>query len=89
MTGVFPFLPLHPKEPYHGRILTILWDETGTKYGKGAGLRIFADGLEILQSKTLGRVARPLTRHGSLKRIKEKLSNRINFLSPDYHPKVL
>ena len=33
--------------PYHGRMLTILWDKTGERYGKGAGLRVLADGKEI------------------------------------------
>jgi len=38
---------------YHGRTLTILWDRTGEKFERGAGLRIFADGLEIAHSETL------------------------------------
>jgi hypothetical protein len=33
--------------PYHGRLLTILYDRNGEKYGKGRGLRIFSDGKEI------------------------------------------
>jgi hypothetical protein len=33
--------------PYHGRMLTILWDKTGDHYGKGKGLRILSDGKEI------------------------------------------
>ena len=41
---------------YHGRIITILWDKTGRKYGKGKGLRVFANGKEIAQSETIGRV---------------------------------
>lgn len=41
---------------YHGAILTIIWDESGTKYGKGKGLRVFADGKEIAMSKTLSKV---------------------------------
>ncbi len=41
---------------YHGRIITILWDKTGTKYGKGKGLRVFADGKEITQAETITRV---------------------------------
>jgi len=41
---------------YHGRTLTILWDKTGEKYGRGKGLRVFADGREIAYSDTLGRV---------------------------------
>jgi DUF1680 family protein len=42
--------------PYHGRMLTILWDRTGRKYGKGAGLQVFADGVQIGQSDQLARV---------------------------------
>jgi len=49
--------------PYHGRSLTILWDKTGEKYGKGAGLRLLADGDEIGASKTLGRLVAPLPPH--------------------------
>ena len=33
---------------------------TGTKYNKGRGLRVFADGREIARSETLGRVTAPL-----------------------------
>jgi hypothetical protein len=42
--------------PYHGHLLTILYDKTGNKYGKGIGLRILADGLEIGASNKLGRL---------------------------------
>ena len=41
--------------PYHGRTLTVLWDKTGTKYGKGKGLRVLADGRQIARSDSLGR----------------------------------
>ncbi|MBN2130742.1 MAG: hypothetical protein JW741_14670 [Sedimentisphaerales bacterium] len=41
---------------YHGRMLTILWDRTGHRYGKGAGLRVFADGREIAASDALSPV---------------------------------
>jgi hypothetical protein len=47
---------------YHNRFLTILWDKTGGKYGKGKGLRVFADGREIARSDTLGRVTGLLSR---------------------------
>ncbi len=46
--------------PYHGHMLTIIYDKTGKKYGKGIGLRILADGKEIGSSKTLGRLTAPL-----------------------------
>ena len=42
--------------PYHGRNLTILFDKGGAHYGKGKGLRVFADGKEIAASETLARV---------------------------------
>jgi hypothetical protein len=41
---------------YHGRDLTILWDKDGKRYGRGAGLRVLADGKEIAHSERLERV---------------------------------
>jgi hypothetical protein len=41
---------------YHGRVVTIVWDKNGTKYGRGTGLRICADGAEIGRSERLERV---------------------------------
>jgi len=38
---------------YHDFDLTILYDETGKRYGKGAGVHVFADGQEIGSSKKL------------------------------------
>ena len=42
--------------PYHGRNLTILYDKTGNRYHKGAGLRVFADGKEIAAAARLARL---------------------------------
>jgi hypothetical protein len=42
--------------PYHGRMLTILWDRAGTKFAKGKGLRVLDGGKEIAHSAELGRV---------------------------------
>ncbi len=41
---------------YHSRIITILYDKTGKRYGKGKGFRIFADGHQIAGSKSLKRL---------------------------------
>jgi predicted GH43/DUF377 family glycosyl hydrolase len=41
---------------YHGRTLTILYDRTGAKYGRGQGLRVLADGKEITASAKLERL---------------------------------
>jgi hypothetical protein len=55
--------PLIPKDewawflldrvPYHGKMLTIVWDKTGIKYGKGAGLLVYADGQRLYNGKEL------------------------------------
>jgi len=38
---------------YHGKMLTIVWDKDGRRYGKGAGLKIYADGKQIYSGKKL------------------------------------
>lgn len=39
--------------PYHGRNVSIIWDEDGTRYHHGKGLRILVDGKEVGYSPTL------------------------------------
>jgi hypothetical protein len=39
--------------PYHGKMLSILWDRTGTRFGRGKGLAVFADGREIARGRNL------------------------------------
>jgi Mannosylglycerate hydrolase MGH1-like glycoside hydrolase domain/Glycosyl hydrolase family 65, C-terminal domain len=41
---------------YRGRILTVVWDRDGTRFGKGKGLKILADGREIANAPSLGRL---------------------------------
>jgi hypothetical protein len=38
---------------YHGKSLTIIWDKTGKKYGKGKGFLVFQDGVKIHSSKKI------------------------------------
>lgn len=42
---------------YHGRHLTILWDRDGTRYRRGRGLMILAEGRVIASAPRLGRLA--------------------------------
>ena len=42
---------------YHGRRLTILWDRDGSRYGRGRGLTIFADGRVVAHAPGLERLA--------------------------------
>lgn len=42
--------------PYHGRLLTIQWDQDGRHFGQGRGLRILADGRLVAHSDSLRRL---------------------------------
>ena len=42
--------------PYHGKTLTIAFDRTGQRYGRGAGLRVYVDGEEVANRPDLGRL---------------------------------
>ena len=42
--------------PYHGHSLTVLYDKTGERYGKGKGLQILADGKVIGRADKLERL---------------------------------
>lgn len=41
---------------YHGRLVTILYDNNGSHYGKGSGLKIFIDGSEVASSASITRL---------------------------------
>lgn len=41
---------------YHGHILTVIWDKDGSRYGRGTGLRVLADGKPIASSQKLERI---------------------------------
>ena len=45
---------------YHGHILTILWDKTGSKYHRGAGFFIYSDDKVIYHSRELKRATTKL-----------------------------
>ncbi len=47
--------------PYHGHTLTIVWDRDGTHYGKGAGIRLLADGKTVATRRTLGKLTAKLS----------------------------
>ncbi len=46
--------------PYRGHLLSILWDKTGTRYGRGIGLRLLADGKEMASSAHLQKLTAQL-----------------------------
>jgi hypothetical protein len=40
--------------PYHGHLLTVLWDATGRRYGRGKGMMLLVDGKQVASHKDLG-----------------------------------
>jgi hypothetical protein len=42
--------------PYHGSLLTILWDRDGRRFGRGAALSVYADGRRIARAPKLQRI---------------------------------
>jgi hypothetical protein len=40
--------------PYHGHLLTILWDATGKRYGLGKGMLLLVDGKKVAARNDLG-----------------------------------
>lgn len=40
--------------PYHGHLLTILWDRTGKRYGRGRGFQVMVDGKTVAKRADLG-----------------------------------
>jgi len=50
--GVWSWFCLDGVE-YHGRTLTIIWDQDGAHYGRGPGLTVLADGKKIARSEKL------------------------------------
>ena len=45
---------------YHGQLLTVIWDKTGKKYGKGKGFLVFKNGERIYKSRKLKNIKTPL-----------------------------
>ena len=41
---------------YHGKIITVMYEETGKKYGRGKGFFVFVDGKVRAFSKTIIKV---------------------------------
>jgi Trehalase len=42
--------------PYHGRKLTIIWDQDGKHYGRGQGLSLMVNGKTLARSANLGKL---------------------------------
>lgn len=47
---------------YHGHQVSVVWDRDGTRYGRGAGLSLWADGRRLARAPGLRRLKAPLGR---------------------------
>lgn len=47
--------------PYHGHLITVLYDKTGSRYGQGAGFKIYENGNLIHSQATIGQVTLPIS----------------------------
>ncbi|KAN0064181.1 hypothetical protein ACQY0O_003348 [Thecaphora frezii] len=52
---------------YHGHELSVVWDVDGSKYGQGAGLRVYLDGQQVAQSGGLERLSVSVPRRSAQK----------------------
>lgn len=50
---------------YHGHWFTILWDKSGTRYGRGKGLQVFADGQKIAAADQITKIRGELPESGA------------------------
>ena len=93
--------PLAPQEwdyfalddvPYRGQRLAVIWDRTGARYGKGAGLHVLVDGAVIGSSKTLAKLTVKLPPLPESKLPSAMATVRMNYAvnnDGDYFPRVI
>ena len=77
--GVWKYFALD-SVPYHGRLISVVYDEDGDHYGRGKGLLVFADGTLVASAPKLGRVFARLSKPArpSLKeRVESQSSHRL------------
>ena len=65
---------------YHGRILTILYDKTGERYGRGKGLHVFVDGEPIAGSPSLRRITGTLAPAGQTPAPLKHAQDHVNWI---------
>ncbi|MEU7834170.1 PA14 domain-containing protein [Nonomuraea sp. NPDC049129] len=46
--------------PYHGHDVTVVWDRDGSHYGRGAGLRVSVDGVQVRQADRVRALTVPI-----------------------------
>ena len=76
--------------PYRGHVVSIVWDRDGTRYRRGKGLRLFADGKEVAVSEKLAPLSAKLpaapkpSRHAAAAPVNFAVNN-----DGTYYPRVV
>lgn len=79
---------------YHGHNLSIVWDKDGTRYGRGAGLSLFADSKRIASAPRMGKLSAKLpalpagSRPSAAQPSAERLRNFAVNNDGTYYPRV-
>ncbi len=76
VSGDIPWFCLE-NVPYHGNLVTIVWDKDGKKYGHGAGLSVFVNGSLVVGSKKLGLLTCPINLRKA-KTASKQIDNALN-----------
>lgn len=74
--------------PYKGQLVSVVWDRDGTRYGKGKGLRLFADGKEIAAGEKLGPLTAKLPAAGQVPPAKATAVNFAVNNDGHYYPRI-
>ena len=69
--------------PYHGRSLSVVYDEDGRHYRGGAGLRVYVDGALAGSRPTLGKLVVPVAAKANAP-IERQIAQSISLVRADY-----
>lgn len=75
--------------PYKDHLINVIWDRDGSRYKKGKGLRLFANGIEIANSANLGPLSAklPLLEKNAIKSNLAQINYAVNN-DGDYYPRL-
>ena len=74
--------------PYRGHLVSVVWDRDGTRYKRGKGLKLFADGKEIAASAKLAPLSAKLP---AVQAARSRPGRSVNFAVNNdgtYYPRV-